>query len=125
MKTQDLDKRDYKFIVEKGEPGFSPERNKQVIENSIKKYDLAVAKKRREWREQTAERVDAIMSFLKAEVSSNNPLSHYFGRRWIAYLRGEKLLDNVYQKRLEMNTNKLYLDLQYAKKQKTGKTKKV
>jgi hypothetical protein len=125
MRTQDLNPKDYKFIVEKGEPGFSPERNKQVIENSIRKYDLAVAKKRKEWKEQTAERVDAIVSFLKAEVASNNPLSHYFGKRWIAYLRGEHLLDDIYQKRLEMDTNRLYMDLKHEQKQKTSKAEKV
>jgi hypothetical protein len=108
MKPEDLDKRDHKYVLETPDEGFSPERNKWVIENSIKKMDAMLAKRKKEWRDKTAERVDAITTFLNANVANNNPLTSYFGKRWIAYLRGETVLDKVYKKRLEADPNKLY-----------------
>ncbi len=107
MKPEELSKKDQRFVLDKPDDGFSPERNKFIIENSIRKMDALIAKRRKEWRDKTAERVDAITSFLSAEVKSNNPLTNYFGKRGIAYLRGETVLDRIYQKRVEADTQKL------------------
>ena len=107
MRTEDLDKRDYKFIVEKGEPGFSPERNKMVVEHSIKKMDAWLAKRKKEYKENLAERVDALAQYFQHMQYSNNPPDKYFGKRWMAYLRGELLMDRIRGQRIEMDTSKL------------------
>jgi hypothetical protein len=111
MKTSDLDKRDYKYILDKPDSGFSPERNKMIIENSIKKMDAMILKKRQEWREGTAERVDAMLTYVQSLRASNKPLEQYFGKRMIAHLRGEEVMDRLYQKRIEANPNKLYTSI--------------
>jgi hypothetical protein len=116
MRIEDIKKEDLKFFVEKGEPGFNPERNKQIIENSIKKYERTVAQKRAEHRDELAERVDALVQYFCSPKFISNPINHYFGKRWIAYLRGEQALDRIKGKRLEMDTQKLYLDIINGKK---------
>jgi hypothetical protein len=88
---------DKKFFVEKGDPGFSPERNKRVIEDTIKKYELQRAKKIKEFREGLAERSDALATWIGSLKGwkSGTPADRYFGRRMIAYLRGDALREKL------------------------------
>jgi hypothetical protein len=96
-----------RFYKEKPDDDFSPEHNKWVIENSIRKMDAMILKKRKEWRDHTGERVDAILTYLNSLWGSDKPIEKYFGRRGMAYLRGEEVLDKVYEKRISMNTQTL------------------
>lgn len=91
------EEKDYKkFFVESGEPGFSPERNKAIIEKSIRKYEAMRKLKMKEHTDGVAERTDAILHFLKSDaVHSTNPLEKYFGRNTLAYLRGEQIRDKL------------------------------
>ncbi len=91
-----LDKRHFK---EKGDPGFSPERNKSVIEESIKKYEATRARKKAEYADQVMERADAVASFLKnidkgkmTGMNSEDQALKYFGKKELAKLRGQKIL---------------------------------
>ena len=87
------EKRDYqKFFIENGEEGFSPEYNAWVVENSIRKSDIERAKRLKEHREAVAERSEAVISYLKSKfVRGTSPVEQYFGKRTLAYLRGEKI----------------------------------
>lgn len=90
-----IDPRDEKYILKKVESGFSPERNKQIIEDSIRKTDLFRQKQWKVWDEKTRERANALASFFKyleKGQGGNNPLSKYFSRKMRAYLRGEQVV---------------------------------
>ncbi len=95
------EKDDYqKFFIELPEPGFSPERNKAVVEGTIKKHNAMIYKKKHEHDEAYGERADAVVSYLRhAEKKPGYLLKTYFGRQMLAYLRGEeirkKLLANM------------------------------
>ena len=93
---------DRKWFVESGEPGFSPERNKAIVEASIKKYEAQRAKKYAQFRENLMVRSDALATWAKDTRhgwESGKPADRYFGRRMMAYLRGDtvrgELMANV------------------------------
>lgn len=84
------------YFVEDGEPEFSPARNKFIIENTIKKYEALRRKKRRMYVDSVRERADAVATYLKSRVAEGNtPVEKYFGKRWMAHLRGQQILNTV------------------------------
>lgn len=83
---------DYRrFFVPGGEPGFSPERNKDVIDRTIKHNDMLRRRKQKEYEDRLGERADAIVSYLFSLKHSLSPIERYFGRRELARLRGQKI----------------------------------
>ncbi len=101
MEEIDYQKLDYqKFFVPEGEPGFSSEHNKWVIEHSIRKYEAKKRSQAKKYNEQLGERIDAAMTWLKSRMSTGTtPIEKYFGRRWLAYLRGQKIMEKIQGKR--------------------------
>jgi len=108
----DIAKVDYKFVPSNPDPGFSPERNKSVIEGTIKKYERVRAQKMKKWREGVAERSDALAQYFTSPKFLSTPFGKYFGKKWMAYLRGEQALKEV-NNRIKANTNQLYQSLKY------------
>jgi hypothetical protein len=110
-------KRDFAlYYVEGGEPGFSPARNKAVIENTIRKTNLTRAKKIKAYREKIQERADAVATYLKSRVAEGGtPVEKYFGKRWMAYLRGQQIMSVLKQnyapknKKVYPGARKIYL----------------
>jgi len=90
-------KRDYEmFFVEKGDPGFSPEHNRYVIEKTIRENDKLALKKRKEYRDKLAERTEAAASYIMyLERGGAAPAEKYFGRRFLAYLQGRKIIKKL------------------------------
>ena len=88
---------DRKFWPDKPDPGFSPDRNKFVIESTIKKYEAMRAKKLKEFREGVAERAYAIASYLTSRYGahSSTPIQRYFGKRYLAELRGQNIINKL------------------------------
>ena len=88
-------KRDHAlFYVKDGDEGFSPERNKAVIANSIKKYNAYKIKQEKTYFNALDERIHAVACFLRSKfVDSANPnvIERYFGKQYLAYLRGQKI----------------------------------
>lgn len=94
MQVKDEDK---KFYAVTPDAGFSPARNKAVVENSIKKYEAMRAKKWKEWEEGVAERSEAVASYLKhVDWGKSTPVERYFDRRTLAYLRGDEIKAKLY-----------------------------
>lgn len=87
-------KRDYKFVPKKPEVGFSPERNEQIINEIIEETDQIRAKKRREFDTKLQERTDAVATYLHSldQGGKSSNIEKYFGRRHLAYLRGEEII---------------------------------
>jgi hypothetical protein len=92
---------DKRFILDTPDEDFSPERNKAIVEQSIKDYEAMRAKKMKDRVEEYAERADAVTTYLKSLTHgrSNSNMEKYFGKRNLAYLRGqeirEKLMANI------------------------------
>ena len=84
---------DRKFILETPDDGFSPERNKFIIEKSIKDYEAMRAKKMKAHDDAYAERADAIATYLNglAMGGRSSSIEKYFGKRTLAYLRGDEI----------------------------------
>ena len=116
MNNVKIDKGDYKYVLPDPDVGFSPERNKRIIEGTIKKYEMLRARKMKEWREGVAERSDALAQYFTSPKFLSTPFGKYFGKKWMAYLRGEKALDEIYTRRLQANTNQLYKQVAFGKK---------
>lgn len=101
VKAPSNEQRDHqKFFVEKGDPGFSPEHNKYIIEKTIKEHEANIMKRRKAYVEQVAERSDAAMDYvryLERGGDSKNPYSaeKYFGRKILAELRGQKIMQKI------------------------------
>ena len=90
-----VDPRDEKYILKTPERGFSPDRNKQIIDDSIRKADAFRARQWKSWEDKTRERANALASYFKYLDSGRggmNPLNKYFSRKFRAYLRGETIV---------------------------------
>lgn len=84
---------DKKFFVEKGDPGFSPARNKAIIEGTIRKRNQEIAARRKAYQNDVAERSDAVATYLRSRAAEGyTPLEKYFGKRQLAHLRGQKIV---------------------------------
>lgn len=93
-KNQILDYK--KWYMEKPDPGFSPERNKYMIEKSIIKSKLLRERRSKDYIEKIRERADAVATYLKAvEGGKEDNVDRYFGRKMLAHLRGQKILEEV------------------------------
>ena len=91
-------KRDHAlYFIEEGEDGFSPERNKKVVEDSLKKYEAARRNKIREFRSALGERTQALAFFFKSRFHASS-VEKYFGKRWLAYLRGQRIREVLQEK---------------------------
>lgn len=79
-----------------GDVDFSAERNAEIIANVIKKTDKMRRQKEREFQTGLRERNEATAQYLKAlEGGASTDAEKYFGRRELARLRGEEVLNKL------------------------------
>ena len=97
MKLTDNEKKDYfKWYLDEPEAGFSPKRNKAVIEQSIIKSKLLRERRNRDYIESIRERSDAVVSYLKhVDMGHEQSVERYFGRKMLAHLRGQKIVEEI------------------------------
>lgn len=88
---------DYKkWFKEGGDIGFSPKRNKTIIENSIKKYEKTRFDKAMAYIGQIRERASAVESYLTyVNKGGSNTVEKYFGKKEMARLRGEDIANQL------------------------------
>lgn len=93
--VQEEQKRDHAlYFVEDGQDGFSPEHNKWVIEETIRKTEAMRRARMKAYEEAIAERSNAVVSYIHSRAAdSNRPVEQYFGKRMMAQLRGEKIAE--------------------------------
>ena len=100
--TDKLIKANKKYYKANPDAGFSVERNKQVIADTIKTYEANRAKRRKEYTEQVDERSDAIATYFEhLNKGKNTPLMQYFGRRELARLQGKKFYEKMSNGRIK------------------------
>lgn len=80
------------YFKEEGDPGFSPERNKAIIDKTIKKYEARRKKAMDDRMNEYGERADAVVSYIRAiDRGKESKIDKYFGKRYLGYLRGEEI----------------------------------
>lgn len=85
-----------RFYVAKPDPNFSERYNQHIIDKTIADYELARKKRAKAYHQQIEERVDAAMSYIKhLERRGSSSAEKYFGRRELARLRGQKIIQEV------------------------------
>lgn len=93
MKVHD---NDLKFFVEGGDPGFSPARNKAVVERTIKKHEANIKRKNKAYEEQVRERASAVADYLKSQAAnSGKMIDKYLSKEYMAHLRGQKRIEKI------------------------------
>lgn len=96
-----IDQKDWKFVPANADKGFSPEHNREVVENSIKKYEATRRKKLREHDEGVQERAKALAFYMRNKgmvISSPDDMEKYFGKSYMNYLKGnimERIQDGL------------------------------
>lgn len=94
----EMQQSDYARFFVKDPTGFSAERNKAIIEDSIRKYDQTRAQKLKTVVGQYEERADAVVSFIKSVdrgKGAQGDLEKYFGKKILAYLRGQQIRETL------------------------------
>lgn len=92
----DISSEDRRFFVTKPDKDFSPERNKAVIAESIKKYERMRARKQKDYVEKIAERADAVVSYLRSRaIDSGTPIEKYLGKTNLAHFQGQKIIQKI------------------------------
>lgn len=80
-----------------GDPGFNPEHNKRVIEETIRKTDKIRKEKKREFDEKLRERAWATAKLLKnidKGTGEGDPI-RFFGKNYAMYLKGKDIIDRI------------------------------
>jgi hypothetical protein len=92
-----VDPIDRKWIKDKPDEGFSPERNKAIVDQTIKEYEAIRANKLKSRVEEYAERSDAVVTYLKAldQGRGHSNLERFFGKKMLAHLRGQEIRDQL------------------------------
>jgi hypothetical protein len=94
----DYQKKDLEKYYIKNPENFSEERNKYIIDSTIREYEETRKKRRAKQEEDLAERIDAATYYLmKLEKSGDTPAERYFGKRELARLRGQKISQSLQQ----------------------------
>lgn len=88
---------DKKFYLEIPDPNFSPERNKAIVDGTIRKHHALTIKKSKAHHSDYMERADAVISYLKSfDRTGTKDLKRYFSPKYLAYLRGEDIKRELY-----------------------------
>lgn len=79
------------------DPDFDPEHNRKVIADTIKQNDALKRKKDREYEEGVRERTTAASQYLQSldEGGRSSNIEKYFGKRYLAYLRGREIMEKL------------------------------
>ena len=93
-----LDRKDWKYLEAnpEGDPNFDPEKNRQIIENTIKETDKTRRQKDREYEENIRERAWAANKYLKhLDKGGEGDAVKFFGNNYSMYLKGRELLERL------------------------------
>lgn len=84
-----------------GDPGFSAEHNLRVMAETKRKNQEIRRKRIREHEENVRERASAAATFIKSveKGGKTTNVQDYFGKKQLAYLRGEEILKELQQVR--------------------------
>ena len=90
--------KDQGFMEMWGEdPNFDPERNKRVIEKTIRDTEANIRAKGREHKDAYRERANAMLRYLQniKQGPGETNIERYFGKKHLNYLKGKEVADRV------------------------------
>lgn len=100
MHINQVSQEDYRrFYVAKPDAGFSEQRNRDIIERTIKKTEENYKRKIKERNEGIGERSEVLGSYIRHLVNKNDSttIEKYIGSSYLAQLRGEQKLARIKQ----------------------------
>lgn len=96
MRTSDVAPEDYKYIVATPDASFSPQRNKQVVLETIKETDTFFKEMREAIDTNLGNRIDVLSSYGRYRFNrGTKTFEEYAGRALHTRLIGEKILSKV------------------------------
>lgn len=97
FKEETNEQKDYKkYFKEKGDPGFSPERNKDIVESTIKKYEAKKKLESKIFNDSLGERVEAAASYAQyLDSGGAQTVESYFGKKYLSYLHAQDFANKV------------------------------
>ena len=96
-KKDTIQRKDWKFVNADPDPDFDADHNKRVIAKTIKKNEAYRRKKKRAYKEKVDERAEAISTYIQSlkQGGRESDINKYFGRREMARLRGEEIMNKL------------------------------
>ena len=88
---------DLKYVSVDPDPSFDPLHNIAVIEKTIKDNEKLVRARNKEAEEGAKERINATAIYLRSinQGGKTTDKDKFFGKRYLAYLRGKQVMDNL------------------------------
>ena len=88
---------DWGYVPVDPDSNFSASENQRVIDEVIKENELNRKRKEKEFKDKSGERISAVASYVKqlAKTGENTSVEGYFGKRYLAYLRGEEIINRL------------------------------
>lgn len=103
MKNNHIAREDWKYVPVDPDPNFDADRNRRIIERTMKKAEKRQKEKLKESEAATRSRTSAIATYLKSiqQGGKSSDISKYFGRKELARLRGESVLKELQRAKKE------------------------
>ena len=94
---------DWKYVPVDPDPNFNADRNREIIERTMKKAEKMHKKKLKESEAGIKDRASAVATYLKSlqKGGKESNINKYFGRRELARLRGEHVLKELQRAKKE------------------------
>ena len=88
---------DYKFVPKDADANFDAKRNLQIVEDVIAETEKMWEAKKKESFDKIEERTDAVATYLHSleQGKGNSNVEKYFGRKHLAYLRGQQIINEL------------------------------
>src|SRR3990167_9236330 len=98
---------DLKYVSVDPSLDFDPLHNIAVIEKTIKDNEKLVKGRNRESEEGVKERINATAIYLRSinQGGKSTNKDKFFGKRYLAYLRGKEVMDNIKQQMMLQGRN--------------------
>lgn len=94
--AKDFHDSDSKYFVEKGEQGFSPARNKAIIEETIRKHEENRKRKAKEDVEKLGEVIEAVASYGTYRFNKGSlKVDQYLEKQVMTKLMGERIIERA------------------------------
>lgn len=98
IKEEKVNPLDWKYMEQNpdGDPGFDPEANQRVIDETIAWTEKNYRAKKNEFDQAAKERSEAAAMYVRSlDNGETTSALKYFGRRELARLRGEEVLNKI------------------------------
>lgn len=96
LTINDIDPSDYRFIIDKPDKAFSPEKNYQVIKEVIEDGTKVAIDMWKARQKEIGDRVDILSTYGKYALNGGEKkFEDYMGREWMKQIYGEKILEKL------------------------------